>query len=183
MGSPQYGELILDGEPIAKSIEHESLTWSDDRRLLGGQQLVSCGTGQGHAFSSSTRTGGWSSPLRRLPTASATRFGSRRKCWCTGAGITSGENRSCGFGCLSRRSSGSSDRRKQPPPMSAGRTAAERPAALPAPRGVRSCNATSLPPKNGAGERRGGVGSDPNLGFSLPGCLSYWIPGVLQCKT
>jgi hypothetical protein len=41
MGSPQYGELILDGEPIAKSIEHESLTWSDDRRLLGGQQLVS----------------------------------------------------------------------------------------------------------------------------------------------
>jgi hypothetical protein len=41
MGSPKYGELILDGEPIARSIEHESLTWSGDRRLLAGQQLVS----------------------------------------------------------------------------------------------------------------------------------------------
>jgi hypothetical protein len=41
MGSPQYGELILDGEPTAKSIGHESLMWSDDRRLLAGQQLVS----------------------------------------------------------------------------------------------------------------------------------------------
>lgn len=41
MGSPQYGELVLDGEPIADDIEHESLTWSDGRRLLAGQQLVS----------------------------------------------------------------------------------------------------------------------------------------------
>jgi hypothetical protein len=41
MGSPQYGELILDGEAIAKEIEYQSLTWSDDRRLLAGQQLVS----------------------------------------------------------------------------------------------------------------------------------------------
>jgi hypothetical protein len=40
MGSPQYGELILDGDPIATDIEHESLTWSDDRRLLAAQQLV-----------------------------------------------------------------------------------------------------------------------------------------------
>jgi hypothetical protein len=45
MGSPQYGELILDGEPIADDIEHESLTWSDDRRLLAAQQLVSWGKG------------------------------------------------------------------------------------------------------------------------------------------
>jgi hypothetical protein len=41
MGSPQYGELILDGEPIARAIEYESLTWSDDRRLLAAQQFVS----------------------------------------------------------------------------------------------------------------------------------------------
>jgi hypothetical protein len=41
MGSPQYGQLILDGEPIARDVEHESLTWSDDRRFLAGQQLVS----------------------------------------------------------------------------------------------------------------------------------------------
>ena len=41
MGSPQYGELILDGEPIADDIEHESLTWSEDRRLLAAQQLFS----------------------------------------------------------------------------------------------------------------------------------------------
>jgi hypothetical protein len=45
MGSPQYGELILDSEPIADDIEHESLTWSDDRRLLAAQQLVSWGKG------------------------------------------------------------------------------------------------------------------------------------------
>lgn len=41
MGSPQYGELILDGEPIARSIEYESLTWSEDRRVLAAQQFVS----------------------------------------------------------------------------------------------------------------------------------------------
>jgi hypothetical protein len=41
MGSPQWGELILDGEPFAKSIEHESLIWSDDRRFLAAQQFVS----------------------------------------------------------------------------------------------------------------------------------------------
>jgi hypothetical protein len=40
MGGPQYGELILDGEPFARSIEYESLTWSDDRRLLAAQQFV-----------------------------------------------------------------------------------------------------------------------------------------------
>jgi hypothetical protein len=45
MGSPQYGELILDGEPIANDIEYESLIWSDGRRLLAGQQLVSWGKG------------------------------------------------------------------------------------------------------------------------------------------
>jgi hypothetical protein len=45
MGSPQYGELILDGEPIARDIEYESLTWSDDRRRLAVQQLVSWGKG------------------------------------------------------------------------------------------------------------------------------------------
>jgi hypothetical protein len=45
MGSPQYGELVLDGEPFAKEIEHESLTWSDDRRFLAAQQLVSWGKG------------------------------------------------------------------------------------------------------------------------------------------
>lgn len=45
MGSPQYGELILDGDPIATDIECESLTWSVDRRLLAGQQLVSWGKG------------------------------------------------------------------------------------------------------------------------------------------
>jgi hypothetical protein len=43
MGSPQYGQLILDGKPIARSIEYESLTWSDDRRLLAVQQFVSDG--------------------------------------------------------------------------------------------------------------------------------------------
>jgi hypothetical protein len=41
MGSPQYGELILDGEPMAKAIECESLTWSADRRVLAAQQFVS----------------------------------------------------------------------------------------------------------------------------------------------
>lgn len=41
MGSPQYGELILDGEPMARGIEYESLTWSGDRRLLAAQQFVS----------------------------------------------------------------------------------------------------------------------------------------------
>jgi hypothetical protein len=43
MGSPQYGQLILDGEPVsrARDIEFESLVWSDDRRLLAGQELVS----------------------------------------------------------------------------------------------------------------------------------------------
>jgi hypothetical protein len=40
MGSPQYDELIHDGEPIADDIEHESLIWSDDRRLLAAQRLV-----------------------------------------------------------------------------------------------------------------------------------------------
>jgi hypothetical protein len=45
MGSPQYGQLILDGEPIAQSVEYESLKWSDDRRLLAAQQFVSGGNG------------------------------------------------------------------------------------------------------------------------------------------
>jgi hypothetical protein len=38
---PQWGQLFLDGEPIADEIEYESLTWSDDRRLLAVQHLVS----------------------------------------------------------------------------------------------------------------------------------------------
>jgi hypothetical protein len=43
MGSTQYGQLILDGKPLPTeaSIEFESLTWSGDRRLLAGQELVS----------------------------------------------------------------------------------------------------------------------------------------------
>jgi hypothetical protein len=43
MGSPQYGQLILHGEPVprARDIEFESLVWSGDRRLLAGQELVS----------------------------------------------------------------------------------------------------------------------------------------------
>jgi hypothetical protein len=43
MGSPQYGQLILDGEPIASAdaIEFDSLVWSTDRRLLAAQELVS----------------------------------------------------------------------------------------------------------------------------------------------
>lgn len=45
MGSPQYGELILDSERIAGSIEYESLIWSDDRSLLAAQELVSWGKG------------------------------------------------------------------------------------------------------------------------------------------
>jgi hypothetical protein len=49
MGSPQYGQLILDGKPIAKSIEYESLTWSDDRRLLAAQHLVDGKEGRGRA--------------------------------------------------------------------------------------------------------------------------------------
>jgi hypothetical protein len=43
MGSPQYGVLILDGEvvPEATSIEFQSLTWSEDGRMLAAQELVS----------------------------------------------------------------------------------------------------------------------------------------------
>jgi len=42
MGSPQYGELILDGQTFQTkpSLEWESLLWSDDERLLAGQELV-----------------------------------------------------------------------------------------------------------------------------------------------
>jgi hypothetical protein len=40
MGSPQWGQLILDGEAIEDDIAHESLIWSDDRRLLAAQHLV-----------------------------------------------------------------------------------------------------------------------------------------------
>lgn len=43
MGSPQYGKLVLDGEPFRTEprIESESLLWSEDKRLLAGQELVS----------------------------------------------------------------------------------------------------------------------------------------------
>jgi hypothetical protein len=42
MGSPQYGRLVLDGEPVegAGAIESESLVWSHDRGLLAVQELV-----------------------------------------------------------------------------------------------------------------------------------------------
>ena len=44
MGSPQYGQLILDRKPTPwRDIESESLTWSSDRRLLAAQELVSWG--------------------------------------------------------------------------------------------------------------------------------------------
>jgi hypothetical protein len=48
MGSPQYGELILDGEPIADDIEHESrfdsrtTVWCTDTGI-GGRANRSCG--------------------------------------------------------------------------------------------------------------------------------------------
>jgi hypothetical protein len=43
MGSPQYGDLVLDGETFRTepSVESESLLWSDDERLLAGQELIS----------------------------------------------------------------------------------------------------------------------------------------------
>lgn len=42
MGSPQYGVLILDGDPyrIEPRLESESLIWSDDGRTLAAQELV-----------------------------------------------------------------------------------------------------------------------------------------------
>jgi hypothetical protein len=43
MGSPQYGRLLLDGEPVLglDGVESESLVWSADGRLLAAQELVS----------------------------------------------------------------------------------------------------------------------------------------------
>ena len=43
MGSPQYGQLVLDGEPLGGSlaIEANSLLWSEDGRRLAAQELVS----------------------------------------------------------------------------------------------------------------------------------------------
>jgi len=43
MGSPQYGQLVLDGVPISGSlcIEAQSLLWSRDGRWLAAQELVS----------------------------------------------------------------------------------------------------------------------------------------------
>jgi hypothetical protein len=43
MGSPTYGRLVLDGDAFSKSlsVESESLLWSDDERMLAGQELVS----------------------------------------------------------------------------------------------------------------------------------------------
>jgi hypothetical protein len=43
MGSPQWGQLILDGCAISRpySIEDRSLLWSDDRTRLAAQELVS----------------------------------------------------------------------------------------------------------------------------------------------
>jgi hypothetical protein len=43
MGSPQYGELMLDGVVFRTEprLESESLLWSEDERMLAGQELVS----------------------------------------------------------------------------------------------------------------------------------------------
>jgi hypothetical protein len=44
MGSPQYGRLILDRKPLEQlgtDVEHKSLLWSSDRRLLAAQSFVS----------------------------------------------------------------------------------------------------------------------------------------------
>src|SRR5436190_2820694 len=43
MGSPQYGQLVLDGEPLGGSlaIEANSLLWSEDGGRLAAQELVS----------------------------------------------------------------------------------------------------------------------------------------------
>jgi hypothetical protein len=43
MGGPQYGRLVLDRKPLEDmvSIEHKSLLWSVDRRLLAAQAFVS----------------------------------------------------------------------------------------------------------------------------------------------
>ncbi len=43
MGSPHYGQLVLDGHALTPplSIESRSLCWSDDGALLAAQELVS----------------------------------------------------------------------------------------------------------------------------------------------
>lgn len=43
MGSPQYGQLVLDGYPVSGSlsIEARSPLWSEDSRWLAAQELVS----------------------------------------------------------------------------------------------------------------------------------------------
>ena len=43
MGSPQYGRLLVDGQPIPDvgSVESESLVWSADGRRLAAQELTS----------------------------------------------------------------------------------------------------------------------------------------------
>jgi hypothetical protein len=43
MGSPQYGQPILDGEPVSGALEIEagSLVWSRDGGRLAAQELVS----------------------------------------------------------------------------------------------------------------------------------------------
>jgi hypothetical protein len=43
MGSPQYGQLVLDGEPLSGPLEVEAscLLWSEDGRRLAVQELVS----------------------------------------------------------------------------------------------------------------------------------------------
>jgi hypothetical protein len=43
IGSPQYGRLLLDGEPVSGALEIEagSLVWSSDGRRLAAQALVS----------------------------------------------------------------------------------------------------------------------------------------------
>ena len=47
MGSPQYGELVLDGDAFSTrpSLASESLLWSEDERLLAGQELLSSRNG------------------------------------------------------------------------------------------------------------------------------------------
>lgn len=98
MGSPQYGQLILHGEPVprARDIEFESLVWSGDRRLLAGQELVSW------LHEPRTRVvifeliGAFGLPPHRRCAASVRRFGSRTTRWFTATCKIVKESANCG---------------------------------------------------------------------------------------
>jgi hypothetical protein len=80
MGSPQYGRLILDGEPLSGSLEIEasSLLWSDDGGRLAAQELVGWPDGpvtRVVVFDVEQRTRIAASPPRR-GIANPVRFGS-----------------------------------------------------------------------------------------------------------